>query len=390
MPEHTPRALVDIAIVVVVYFLTIAQLSHEGAGAFHAGTRGLDRLGGLVALGSVVPLLGWRRAPGAVFWLTAIFSVVLAAAGYGLTLPVGVAVALYLLVAGREDADAWTGRRVTGIVLAFAAYVAAAAIGSDGFPGGQILHAGLAWAIAWFAGERTRLLHAHLVGLRERAERGDRDAEHDRRLAAAEERARIARDLHDSVGHAINVITVRAGVARLRHADNPDRSLVALTEIEEVARSTAQDMDQIVATLRDRPDPLDEPVAPVGLASLATLIEHHASGGLAVESHTSGSPQPLAHAVDQAAYRIAQEALTNAARHGAGRVELELAYTGDALSLTVINPVAAGRPTFTSSGGQGLTGMRERAALIGGAVQVQRVNGTFHVCAQLPYGAQPP
>src|SRR5206468_446811 len=119
-----------------------------------------------------------------------------------------------------------------------------------GFPAPQLLHSGLAWTVAWFAGERARLRHLHMADLHERASRSEREAERERLLAVAEERARIARDLHDSAGHAISVIAVRAGAARLRHGQEPDRSLLALEAIENLARQTATDIDHIVGTLR--------------------------------------------------------------------------------------------------------------------------------------------
>jgi signal transduction histidine kinase len=190
------------------------------------------------------------------------------------------------------------------------------------------LHSALAWAIAWFAGERTRLRREHIAELNDRADRAEREAERERLLAGAEERARIARDLHDSAGHAINVIAVRAGAARLRHHQYPDRSLEALAAIEEVARQTAEEIDHMVGALHHGGAPNGvEP--PTGLASLDTLITHHRAAGLEVTLEASGVPRPLSATTDQAAYRILQEALTNAARHGAGRAQVELAV-GDA------------------------------------------------------------
>ncbi|MFC7106656.1 sensor histidine kinase [Nonomuraea rubra] len=120
----------------------------------------------------------------------------------------------------------------------------------------------ITWAVAWFAGERTRLRREQIAELQERAMRAEREAEQERLLAAAEERTRIARDLHDSAGHAISVIAVRAGAARLRHHQDPDRSLRALEAIEELARQTAGEIDQIVGTLRGHGEAADE--APPG------------------------------------------------------------------------------------------------------------------------------
>ncbi|MDQ4131432.1 MAG: histidine kinase, partial [Actinomycetota bacterium] len=267
------------------------------------------------------------------------------------------------------------------------AYLAAAAAAQRTFPGTELLHSGLAWAVAWFAGEWTRLRREQIAELRARAVRAEREVERERLLAAAEERARIARDLHDSAGHAINVIAVRAGAARLRHHQEPDRSLLALGAIEEVARQTVEEIDHIVGTLREG-GPANGVEAPIGLASLDTLIAEHAAAGLEVTFDASGASGPLATAADQAAYRIIQEALTNAARHGTGSARIELAFGDETVELIVTNPLPA-RTSRHPGRGHGLIGMRERAVLLGGSLDAGRSDGTFRVCARIPYRGHP-
>jgi signal transduction histidine kinase len=343
----------------------------------------LDLLGGMLVACATVPLLAWRRAPFGVFVVIAVASTLAAGLGYALGVPVGPAAALYLLTASRDETHPWTPR-VAGTVLAvFAAYLSATAAAEGSLV--DLVHSGLPWAVAWFAGERTRLRRAHIAALEERVVRADHEAEQERLLAVAEERARIARDLHDSAGHAINVIAVRAGAARLRHPQDPERSRLAFAAIEEIARQTVEEIDQLVGTLRDSGSPNSTAVeTPPGLASLDTLLVHYAAAGLAVTIGTSGIPRPLGAAVDQAAYRILQEALTNAARHGAGAVRIELVFGDTSLELTVINPVLASAAA-RSSGGHGVIGMHERASLLGGTLDAERVNGEFRVSARLPY-----
>jgi signal transduction histidine kinase len=378
-------ALLDVAIAAVALAGTLAQLSHGGIAGSPPEPGELDWTAGLLAACSTVPLVAWRRAPRAVFAVTASAIVLLGALGHPVALPLGPTAALYLYAAGRDEADPWT-RRSTGTVVAlFLAYLAATAYGDGRFPWSELLHTGLAWAVAWFAGERTRLRRQHIAELHERASRADRETERERRLAVAEERARIARDLHDSAGHAINVIAVRAGAARMRHDEDPERSRAALEAIEEVARHTVGEIDQIVGTLRDRDSENGDAPAPLGLASLQTLIAHHSAAGLNVRVATAGSPRPLQSAVDVAAYRILQEALTNAARHGTGAASVELAFGDAALRLTITNPVPTTGP-WPTSGGHGLIGMRERATLLGGALDTDRANGTFRLRVRLPYG----
>jgi signal transduction histidine kinase len=383
------EALVDAAIVAATLAGTLALLAHGGIGASRPGAdvdefRSLDAIGVLLAACSTVPLIAWRRYPLGVLVVTAGASALLAGLGYPLDLMIGPTAALYLLAVSRPPNSTWTPR-TTGIVLGLlVAYLAAAAAEQGSFPGSELLHSGLAWTAAWFAGERTRLRRAHLTELRQRAQRTERDAERERLLAAAEERARIARDLHDSAGHAISVIAVRAGAARLRHHEDPERSLRALEAIENLARQTVNEIDQIVGTLRRGASVNGGLDAPPGLASLDALIGHHQAVGLDVTLDTLGAPRTLVAAADQATYRILQEALTNAARHGSGSAHIELAFGDAAVEITVTNPVlAAGEAQ--PHGGHGLIGMRERATLLGGDLDAVRVNGTFRVHARLPY-----
>jgi signal transduction histidine kinase len=379
-----PRSawLIDLAIATVALAGSLAQLSRGGVTGSPHESGELDWTGGLLAACSTVPLIGWRRAPRAVFVLTASASVLLAGLDYPLTVPLGPAVALFLLAESRDEEQPWTRQSSGTVVALFAAYVFAAGLGGGGFPGSELLHTGLAWGVAWFAGERTRLRRREVAELRERALRAEREGERERRLAAAEERARIARDLHDAAGHAINVIAVRAGTARLRR--DPERSQAALEAIEELARKTVADIDQIVGTLRERGSGNRAVDAPPGLASLDTLVARHAATGLDVSVASEGEPRKLDGAVDQAAYRILQEALTNAARHGAGAARVELAFGKAALELTVSN--AAGGGAARPNGGHGLVGMRERATLLGGTLEVERGNSSFCVRVRLPYG----
>ena len=384
-----PRSglLIDVAAAAAALVGSLAMLSHGGVpgSSAHLGSGELAWTGGLLAACASLPLVAWRRSALGVFAVTASASALLGGLGYAVGVPLGPTAALYLLAASRHEGDPWTPRTTATVSAFLGAFLTATGLAEGGFPGTELFHTALAWGAAWFAGERTRLRREHIVELRDRALRAEWEAEGERRLAVAEERSRIARDLHDSAGHAINVIAVRAGAARLGHQKNPDRSRLALEAIEEVARRTVDEIDQIVSTLRDDRSATGPVEVPSGLASVDTLIAHHTSAGLDVSVGTSGAPHTLASTVDQAAYRILQEALTNAARHGAGTARIELAFGESALELTVVNPVLAGHRA-RSARGHGLTGMRERATMVGGSLDAERANGAFRVHAHLPYG----
>jgi signal transduction histidine kinase len=355
---------------------------HGGYSVSHTGSGNLDAAGVILVALSTLPLVLWRRSPIGVFIITATANAILAAVVYPIGMPLGPAAALYLVASSRDDKSPSLPRITAAAVALLLAYVIAAGLTEDAFPGFELLHAGLLWSVAWFAGERTRLRRDQIEELK-------RDAQRERRLAAAEERARIARDLHDSAGHAVNVIAVRAGAARLRHPQDPDRSLTALRDIEDLARRTASEIDRMVGALRERNLPDDN--APPGLVSLGTLMAQHAHAGLEIACTTSGAPRALPSAVDQAAYRILQEGLTNASRHGdAGTVRVDINFGETALGLCITNPAVAESAIPRGRTGHGLVGMTERAALLGGGVDTKRDNGIFSVRARLPYdGANP-
>ena len=347
-------------IALAAFAAQLGLLAHGGlnSGHYHA----LDVRGGVLAAASALPLALWRRRPLAVFVVTTLASATLNLLDYPPGPPVGATIALFLFAATSAGAK----RRTLAVVGALlAAHIASVGIGESTFPTSAIVFGVLAWTVTVFAGDRVRLR-------RERVERG-------RRLAAAEERTRIARDLHDSVGHAINVILVQAGAARLLRERDPERSQAALETIEDVARQTVGEIDALVRTLRD--DGNGRVEAQPGLAALDTLVAQHPLAGLAIKVVREGDRRPLAATTDQAAYRILQEALTNAARHGTGRAEVKVRYGKEELELTVRNPMT---PGSTPKDGHGLIGMRERAHLLGGSLSAGPSGGEFSVDAVLP------
>ncbi|MDQ3493924.1 MAG: histidine kinase [Chloroflexota bacterium] len=381
-----PRApaLVDVAIALAALIGSMALITHGGVGPSSPGAAELDLVGVALAACSTLPLVVSRRFPLGVFALTAAASVLLAGLGYRFDLPLGAAAGLYSLAASRGEASPWTLGTAATVVVLFGGYLSAAAVAQGIVPGSEFLHTGLAWTVAWFAGERTRLRREQIAELSGRVVRAEREAERERLLAVGEERARIARDLHDSAGNAINVIAVRAGAARLRHGQDPDRSLLALEAIEQLAQQTAEEIDHIVGALREGGSGPGVVALPAGLASLDTLIARHRESGLDVTIDASGVARALGGPVDQAAYRVLQEALTNAARHGAGSARIALAFGHDSVELTVTNPLPA-HVSPPPSGGHGLIGMRERATLLGGSLDTVRADGTFRVRARIPY-----
>ena len=382
--RRDPGVIFGAVIAVVAFAGSLALLGHGGIAPSDPGSRVLDPIGVVLVACSTLPLLVWRRSPPGVFLATATASVLLAGLRYPADLMLGPTIALYLLTLSRDEENPWTFRTTVAVAVTFVAYLGATAAAQRSQPGIELLHTGLAWSVAWFAGERKRRQSDEQ---NESALRAEREAERERLLAVAEERARIARDLHDSAGHAISVIAVRAGAARLRHGRDPSLSFEALAEVEELARKTVAEIDEIVGTLR-KGDPAHGAVeAPIGLASLRTLIADQAAAGLDVELETSGAPQSLRGAVDGAAYRILQEALTNAARYGEGDAHVKLNFGDAELEIAILNRARVdGLPR--PGGGHGLVGIRERALSLGGSVHAERSDGMFSLRARLPYGGR--
>ena len=385
------QALADGTIAVLALTASVALLAHGGtdalgprapASAPGVGSPGLDLTGLVLVAASTLPVAAWRRAPRGVFAGTVVASVVLVGLGYPLDLMVGPAAALYLLAASRCDPLSRSSLLVA-VVGAVVVAVLATTGGDRRLAGIGSLHTPLAWALAWLAGERARLRRVEMAELSQRARSAERQAEAERRLAVADERARIARDLHDSAGHAVSVIAVHAGAARLAWPRDPERALAATETIEDLARRTAAEIDGIVGALRECAGG-DDVEPPPGLGSLDDLVERHRTAGLEVVLRRAGTARAVAEAVGQAVYRIAQEALTNAARHGTGEAMVEVTFGVDALELVVTNPVGD-RAAVRSRGGHGLVGMRERVALVGGDLRAGESGDRFRVHALVPY-----
>jgi len=207
------------------------------------------------------------------------------------------------------------------------------------------------------------------------------------RQAVLEERSRIARELHDVVAHHMSMIAIQAEAAPLKIADLPPAAQATLAAIRGAAREALAETRRVVGLLR-KGDELPERVPQPGLDRLEELFEAGRQSGLSIKSTVVGMPQPLAVGVDLSAYRIVQEALSNAARYAPGAsVQVTVHYGGKRLRVSVTDGGADPPSAMQAGGGHGLVGMRERVAMLGGTLSagVHR-DGGFAVVADLPYG----
>jgi signal transduction histidine kinase len=337
-----------------------------------------------VGLGAAASLLARRRAPGwtlaASGGLTLVqFHIDPAAAATTVVAP---AVALYALALTR-------GRReqLLAAVAAVAAVVIAEALHAGGPTLLQTLGHVLLIAIPLLAAQAHRTRHAYVSLLRERLELSERTREQEVEQRAAQERMRIARDVHDVVAHTLTTINVQAATAAELLDRDPGHARAALETIEEASRDAIGELRAILGILRDDSDG-QPPLAPApGVGTVAELIQRTRAAGLDVQLGVSGErPERLPDTVSLAAFRIVQESITNACRHSAGApVCVTLSFEPGRLVVAIEN--GAGTPSNGngSTPGVGIVGMTERASAVGGTLHAGPLPGGFRVEAELPY-----
>ncbi|WP_335937464.1 sensor histidine kinase [Streptomyces sp. PTD5-9] len=245
----------------------------------------------------------------------------------------------------------------------------------------------LAWtALPAAVGDGVRSRRAYVAAVEERAEHAERTREQEAQQRVAAERVRIARELHDIVAHHIALINAQAGVAVHLVERRPEKILAALEDIRDTSRSALDELRVTVGLLRQSGDPVTPRDPMPGLARVPALLASFERAGLTVSHTRHGVAEPLAPAVDLAAYRIVQEALTNVHKHaGADHARLYLHYRPERLTITVENDGRTGANPTCKGTGHGLIGMRERASTVGGRLYAGvRPEGGFTVTAELP------
>lgn len=251
---------------------------------------------------------------------------------------------------------------------------------------GDVLGTFVFTAAPFFLGREVHERRRMFEELTTRAEQAEQESATLAREAVAEERARIARELHDVVAHQMTVMTLQAEGASRFAGDSDPRVVQALETIKESGHSALTDMRRMVGLLKDRDDSGD--LAPMpGLNELAELVEQMGSAGLPMTLVVSGDPVELGEGAQLSAYRIVQESLTNVLRHGgsAAKAKVNLRYDSDSLVVEVLDD-GLGAAAKDEGRGHGLVGMRERVAVLGGDFNAgARPGGGFRVKATIPY-----
>ena len=342
----------------------------------------------LLVLASTVPLAVRRTAPVVSFVSVQVGLRLLTYADPGFdndSMAFVIAYFLSLFSVGRHatGVHAWLG--AAGVMVSMGAFFS-----SEGSDPGDVAFVLAVVGAPYAAGLTIRLRRERETVLNARNEALRAEQEEVARRAVAEERSRIARELHDVVSHAISVTVLQARGARWQLGRSEEEVRRALDAIEQTNTAALGDMRRLLAVLRDTDNDPATPLRPQpSLQHLDALAREVSSSGVPVSVKVEGVPAPVPPGVDLSAYRIIQEALTNVLKHaGSARATVRLDYGADALVVSIRDD-GAGPPADTG-GGHGLIGIRERVAVVGGEVTAGPCpDGGFEVRARLPYALEP-
>jgi signal transduction histidine kinase len=357
--------LLDLSLVGLLTVLGIAAAVKNG----NAGPTGIA-----LTIAEAAPLLLRRRYPVAV--VVVVTGVVLAMIAVGIwVVPLALGVALYTLTSIREQPL----DRAVGILAILAVGIAIL------FDSGIEFGAGAARVVFLIAaavlGDSMGSRRAYVSEIEQKADRLERERESENRRAAAEEQARIARELHDVIAHALSVIVVQAGAADDAFEVDPARAREPIRAIDSAARAALGDLRRVLGILQSSTEYEPQP----GLDQLDRLVDQVRATGLHVSVEFEGALRPLPTAVDLSAFRIVQEALTNSLRHAdAENVRVRIRY-GDTLELEIDDDGRGDGHAEDDSRGNGLVGMRQRVALLGGVFAAgSGPGGGYRVEATIP------
>jgi signal transduction histidine kinase len=364
---------VDVLVVLVVLLLVVPATIAQAAKTDEV----LETT--LLSLAGVLVLLVRRQHPFVVLAVITAVTILLPVDG-----PISIPLIVVLYTIGSRHSGE-TAIAAAGAVVAVG-FVYRLAGGPD-FSSADLLGLALLCAVSTGIGLYRGSRRASLDRLRERAELLDRERELLAQRAVAEERVRIAQELHDVVAHNVSLIVVQAQALGATAGD--ERVTEATDGIADLGREAMAEMHRTLKLLRggDGGDPALAPQP--GLGELDDLLERTRGAGVGIDLTVEGEPRPLSQSVDLSAYRIVQEALTNVVKHaGRAHTTVTLGYRPDTLELTIAD--SGDTPPQPTAGGHGLVGMRERAALFGGTLTAGPRDGRgYEVHASLPYDGAP-
>ena len=396
-PARSGLLAVDIVVALVLAGVGITELRSVGDDIFY---RAADGLGVALVLAQTLPLAVRRFAPIAVTVIICVAGSVMLWLDYpGTNALLAVPLALYSVAALRPRST--TVAVVLGALVLLVPPLAITQQNTLTF----LVVAVVVFVVGAFAGDGVRARRLYAEALELQAEQAEHERELEAREAVIQERTRIARELHDAVGHTVNVMVMQAGAGRLASATDPAKSVEALTAIEDLGRATLGDIDRLLGLLREDGDDGATRAPTAGIRELPALVDRLAAAGLDVDFAIDGDRTTVPGPVDAATYRIVQETLTNAVKHARGsRVTAGVRIDADSVRIDVTDSGAPGArdpeardpegrdpgargagPASATGGGRGLIGMQERVSALGGTLRAgRRPEGGFVVHAELP------
>jgi signal transduction histidine kinase len=369
--------VIDVGIAGIVLF---ASLQTPPAQNNQINLPPLDALATVIVVAAALLVLARRHHPAAMWSATITLALVSAIVTDGpIRCVPAIIVALYTVAS-------WSTRRMAllaAITSAIVVVLSLADQGSLSWTNGA-LYALVSWCgFAGAIGDAVRSGRVILQQAIDRARIAEQSREEEARLRVAEERLRISRDLHDLVGHHLAVVRVQAGVAQHLFSENPALAQEALVQVKGAAGKALEQTRQLVGLLRTGEDGvLREPT--FGIEQLHDLVDSLREAGAAIQWIHSGPELSAPTASSQHMYRIIQEALTNAVKHGSGEVELRTTMAPDQARIVVRNPHQHPSPA-TAPSGHGLIGMRERVALCNGTLNVAESPQYFELTVVIPF-----
>jgi signal transduction histidine kinase len=362
---------------------TFAALIFLLSGASH--NRADFGMGLLLAAGMAVGVAIRRRDPRAAFVIVAVVGVI----QYGLgvspqAFDIAAVIVLYTVAAHRGRRDA----AVAFLALEVGAYLGALRWYTD--PSKGLVAPTVLAAAAWVLGDSMRIRRAYLASVEERASRLERERDQQIQIAASAERSRIARELHDIVAHSLSVMVAQADGATYAMERDPDRAHDAMRTVAETGREALTEMRRLLGVLRTSEPTIDTTPQP-SVEQVTELVDKVRDAGLSIELRLRGQPRTLPAGMGLAAYRIVQEALTNTLKHAGPRAhaQVTIEYRDEVMEVRVEDDGRADavvpRQADDRRPGQGLLGMRERAAVYGGRIVARPgPDGGYRVDALLP------
>ncbi|MFT5202284.1 MAG: signal transduction histidine kinase [Candidatus Aldehydirespiratoraceae bacterium] len=350
--------------------------------------RAIGGLGWTLLVAMNLPLAWRRTAPIAAVWAT----VLLTAPYWVIDFPDDAAGPNLLILVYSLAAHGARPRAIRHFLLAVGLLTSVLAAGvistEDDLPWVAVPANLVIFGTAWILGDNLRTRRQYLAELEEKASRTEEQQIAESRRAVAEERTRIARELHDVVAHSMSVMVVQAGAARSVLARNPQQATSALEAIETTGRESLDEMRRVLGVLRGDDESAALAPAP-GLGDFSRLLQSCEDAGLPVELEVEGDARRLAPGLEMNAYRIVQESLTNSLKHaGPAAATVRLRYLDAALEVSVTDDGrGAAADAYLAGSGQGIIGMRERVEVYGGSLTVgPRPGGGYSVVARFPLG----